>query len=561
MDKKLSQRKVLVVGGKSDKNTDLIENLQQCFDLTVVNSTQEAQRLLTQQSFDAVFSEADLYHSNSKEHVSEQAVEILNTIGEGVCLVGMDGIVLWENNNMADYDKTIKDGISKVSHEAFEAFRKISYERASESPLKHRKRSFIDPESNRYFELITTPMYDENEALTQVATVIWEATDSRRLQQRIDAIDKSGRELVRLDAEAIKGKTVEQRISLLQDKIVKYAKDLLYFDHFVVRILNRKSNQLEVLFGVGLPQEAEDIEIFANNQNNGITGYVVATGRSYICNNPDTDPKYLPGLPDSKCTLTVPLRIYDNVIGALNVESGKQGAFGEEDRQVAEIFGRYIAMALNFLDLLVVERFETSSQAADNLSRELSQPLNDIINSASLLIEDYIGHDDIRHRLGKIIDNVTNIKAAVKDAQSGPKGILGSHRIERQQQDPQLHGKHVLVVDDEMFIRQTIADVIQKNGMIADTASDGKIALALISQRQYDLVISDIKLPHANGYEIFSAVKEGNENTPVILMTGFGYDPNHSIVRANREGLSAVLYKPFKVEQLMMEVRQAIVAR
>jgi hypothetical protein len=44
-------------------------------------------------------------------------------------------------------------------------------------------------------------------------------------------------------------------------------------------------------------------------------------------------------------------------------------------------------------------------------------------------------------------------------------------------------------------------------------------------------------------------------------MTGFGYDPNHSIMRASQEGLHAVLYKPFKVELLMLEVRKAMQIR
>jgi DNA-binding NtrC family response regulator len=41
-------------------------------------------------------------------------------------------------------------------------------------------------------------------------------------------------------------------------------------------------------------------------------------------------------------------------------------------------------------------------------------------------------------------------------------------------------------------------------------------------------------------------------------MTGFGYDPNHSIVRASREGLATVLFKPFKIEQLLEEVHKAL---
>ena len=43
-------------------------------------------------------------------------------------------------------------------------------------------------------------------------------------------------------------------------------------------------------------------------------------------------------------------------------------------------------------------------------------------------------------------------------------------------------------------------------------------------------------------------------------MTGFGYDPNHCIVRASQEGLAAVLFKPFKVDQLLTEVRRALAA-
>jgi DNA-binding NtrC family response regulator len=71
-------------------------------------------------------------------------------------------------------------------------------------------------------------------------------------------------------------------------------------------------------------------------------------------------------------------------------------------------------------------------------------------------------------------------------------------------------------------------------------------------------VLSDIKMPHRNGYEIFAAARRRREDLPVILMTGFGYDPNHSIVRASQEGLASVLFKPFKVDQLLDEVRKAL---
>ncbi len=50
---------------------------------------------------------------------------------------------------------------------------------------------------------------------------------------------------------------------------------------------------------------------------------------------------------------------------------------------------------------------------------------------------------------------------------------------------------------------------------------------------------------------MFAAAHAKAPDVPVILMTGFGYDPNHSIVRASQEGLAAVLFKPFRVDQLL----------
>jgi DNA-binding NtrC family response regulator len=90
------------------------------------------------------------------------------------------------------------------------------------------------------------------------------------------------------------------------------------------------------------------------------------------------------------------------------------------------------------------------------------------------------------------------------------------------------------------------------------TAANGAEAIAHLDVADFDLVLSDIKMPDKTGYDVFAAARKKAERLPVILMTGFGYDPNHSIVRASQEGLQAVLFKPFKVEQLLTEVRKAL---
>jgi DNA-binding response OmpR family regulator len=66
-----------------------------------------------------------------------------------------------------------------------------------------------------------------------------------------------------------------------------------------------------------------------------------------------------------------------------------------------------------------------------------------------------------------------------------------------------------------------------------------------------DLVVTDIAMPDMDGYELFWRIKDYDENIPVIMMTGFGYDPNHVLVRAKVDGLKDVLYKPFDTEVLV----------
>ena len=67
----------------------------------------------------------------------------------------------------------------------------------------------------------------------------------------------------------------------------------------------------------------------------------------------------------------------------------------------------------------------------------------------------------------------------------------------------------------------------------------------------YDAVLSDIRLPDLTGYDIFHKLREAQPRSRVILMTAYGYDPSHSIVKARQEGLRFVLYKPFRVDQLL----------
>jgi CheY-like chemotaxis protein len=266
----------------------------------------------------------------------------------------------------------------------------------------------------------------------------------------------------------------------------------------------------------------------------------------------------VPGIENARSSLTVPLRFRDRIVGVANFESTRLAAFTEDDRQFAEIFGRYIALALHLLELLINERHVTTGQFGRNVMSEITAPLNDILTDVENLVEDYIGHDDLRHRLRTISANAVRIRETVKELTAAKPGLIGARSTATRRTDPDLEGRRILLADDEEILRETVRDVLTGYGCQVCTAADGATAIALIARERFDLVLSDIKMPVKNGYEVFAAAKHANAATPVILTTGFGYDPNHSIIRARREGLAAVLFKPFKVDQLLSEIRTAL---
>src|SRR5688572_20157312 len=246
------------------------------------------------------------------------------------------------NKKMQAWPGRVHEKIRRTCQEAYELFSKHVTPPSPDTPpaLSHSrsKRYALNIEDQQFLEMIASPVISPNGQVVQVVAVVWDATGTRRLQQKIDAIDKAGRELVRLEADSMSRMNVGQRLKLLEEKIISFTRELMHFDHFAIRLLDRKANKLEVVISQGLPPDALNIELFALSEGNGISGYVAATGRSYICPDVERDPRYVIGLTNAKSSLTVPLRLHDRVIGIFNIESTQRAAFNEDDRQFAEIF-------------------------------------------------------------------------------------------------------------------------------------------------------------------------------------------------------------------------------
>lgn len=553
--------KVLVLAGLTTNHASVVDTLRSRYDVTETTNIDQAIEALRSDHYDAIFSDSADFLPLERALVSQQANLILNTIGEGVCIVDGDARCNWMNKKMQAWPGHIHEKIRRTCQEAFDLFsRQVSPQHADTPAFSRSKRYALNVDDQQFLEMIASPVISPSGHVVQVVAVVWDATSTRRLQQKIDAIDKAGRELVRLESEAICKMNVAQRLQVLEEKIISFTRELMHFDHFAIRLLDRKTNKLELVIGVGLPSDALDVELYARPDGNGISGYVAATGRSYICPDVERDPRYVMGLDQARSSLTVPLRLHDKVIGIFNIESRQRAAFNEDDRQFAEIFGRYVAIALNILDLMVVERAGVAHKITDDVASMVAGPLNDIASDAGALMDDYIGNDDLRAKLQQILDNVGSIRQALQQAAEGPNTILGAADVQ-ESADPLFADAEVLVADDEPNIRTTIRDILRKYKAVVTVAANGTEAVEHLAQRDFDLVISDIKMPDKTGYDIFAAARKKPQPPPVILMTGFGYDPNHSIVRASQEGLQAVLFKPFKVDQLLSEIRKGLSSR
>ncbi|MBL4883415.1 MAG: response regulator, partial [Planctomycetaceae bacterium] len=182
-----------------------------------------------------------------------------------------------------------------------------------------------------------------------------------------------------------------------------------------------------------------------------------------------------------------------------------------------------------------------------------------ILNDAAWILERYIGHEpNVADRLQKILKHTRDIKQRIQHAGESI-APEGSHPIlSPKDEHPKLKNKRILVVDSDESVRRAAHELLGRYGCHVETAHNGEESWLMLKSSHYDTVIVDIRLTDMTGFDCFCKMREIHSHLPVILLTGFGYDPSHSIVKARQMGLKSVLYKPFRLDQLLSEVENAV---
>ena len=493
-----------------------------------------------------------------------QAGGLLEHLPSGIALLGERREVLWHNSRF----KLLAGGgtESLIGRTLYQCFGSVEILGPDFCPLNtayatgESARSTLRVGDKSYFEVEATPVFDGSMEVLHFLAVVVRDTSAEVLQrQKISAIYQAGLELSDLTSQELLEMSVEDRVELLRSKILHFTKDLLEYNTVEVRVLNRSNNTLESLLAVGMNEDAEQRVLYADPKGNGVTGFVASAGKSYLCEDTLTDPLYIKGSPSARSSLTVPLIWHEEVLGTFNVESPRAGAFTESDLQFLELFAREIAMALNTLQLLAVEKLSTAAQSAEKILCEVGQPVDDIIHNVTWVIENMIGVDrEISDRLRDILKSTRDIKQEIQQVGNTLRPTGGNASLVQSKVRPKMQRKRVLVVDADEEVRRAAHELLERFGCEVETAPEAETCLLMARSYHYDAVIVDIRLPDHDGFGTYSRLMLIDPNLAVILMTGYGYDPSHSIPNAKQAGLTTgVLYKPFRIDQLVKELENA----
>ena len=538
--------RILVFEGAEPIPSRYLDGSGEPWDVVRVRSVQEGIARLQSEHFDGIYATTRDPKVWQRTWSLLQTDALLESLDQGVAALQPDFRILWAN---ATFERWCGGPVKgRLFEEALGCDGSPIRSALLGKPVTTR----LTCRNNQTLELRVLPVNDAAGKVRELIVLCRDVTAEASRQQKLDRLHQAGRELAALSAEQLDEMNADERVAVLKHNIRKLTHDLLQYDVIEVRLLDPATGKLEPLLEEGMTPQAASRELYAKEEGNGVTGYVAATGTSYVCIDTANDPHYIEGAAGARSSLTIALTWGDKVIGTFNVESPQMGAFGEQDLQFAEIFCRELSNALHTLQLLAVEQQTATTRSIEAINRQVALPVDEILAATTAILERWIGHEpEMADKLRKVIANARLIKQNIQKVGQDMAPTTKALSLPGIETPSRLRGKHVLVVDNDDRVRRSAHDILGRMGCVVETARDGKEAQTMARLGGYDAMLADIRLPDLSGYEVFRAMREAQPSARVILMTGFGYDPSHSIVKARQDGLRFVLYKPFRVEQLV----------
>jgi PAS domain S-box-containing protein len=263
------------------------------------------------------------------------------------------------------------------------------------------------------------------------------------------------------------------------------------------------------------------------------------------------------------------------------------------DDQGAEVGS--IGFARDIRQLRRHDQLLTAGEIAVSLAHEINNPLESIINNLDLLASCAESHlspsemvtenarlDSIRRGIERVQASVRRLDEMVRKGDYVTTDYFQGRRMTDLGEHPERSGKpekpggvngngphradwpltdmSVLVLDDDVTVVTSLADVLRAERCIVHTATRPSAAFGIIRNVKIDAVISDVVMPEMDGYEFYLKVKEELPKLPVILMTAYYYDKDHIIKRSRLEGVTGAIFKkpvnPAKLRELLLKLHK-----
>jgi DNA-binding NtrC family response regulator len=115
---------------------------------------------------------------------------------------------------------------------------------------------------------------------------------------------------------------------------------------------------------------------------------------------------------------------------------------------------------------------------------------------------------------------------------------------------------HILVVDDNAGVTEVMARIL-RDGYDVTTSTEAREAMSLLERREFDVVLADVRMPGATGFDLLAAVRRRRAApTSVVLMTAFASVPD--AVKAMRQGAFDYVAKPIEADEVLLVVARAV---
>lgn len=116
----------------------------------------------------------------------------------------------------------------------------------------------------------------------------------------------------------------------------------------------------------------------------------------------------------------------------------------------------------------------------------------------------------------------------------------------------------ILIVDDEEHTRLGYAEVLRLEGYSIDVAENGKVALKKMEEQNFDVIVTDLRMPEMDGMALISSIREIKKEQKVIIITAFGTFKTYK--QAKDVGVTVFLNKPVRAKDLKEAVSQIMMS-